>query len=252
MEHRMDDKVIIVTGAASGIGRATALLFAENGAKVVVSDVSPAGEEISDQIIRKGGEALFTLCDVSDSQQVESMVNACISRFGRLDMAFNNAGIEGTQERIHEAHENNWEKVISVNLKGVWLCMKHQIPRLLANGGGNIVNTSSVAGKIGMPGIAPYVASKHGVIGITKTAALEYAQSNIRINAVCPGVIETPMVEHYCQGKKETYNQLKAAEPVGRFGKPDEVAQVVYWLCSPDSSFITGDAINVDGGWLAH
>lgn len=252
MKNSFEDKTVIITGAASGIGAATALLFAGKGAKVVVSDQNPAGEEVANEINRKGGEAIFTLCDVSKADQVESMVAACVSRFGRLDIAFNNAGTEGKQERIHEGQEENWDKVINVNLKGVWLCMKHEVPRMLANGGGTIVNCSSVAGKIAMPQIGPYVASKHGVIGLTKTAALEYARQNIRVNAVCPGVIETPMIDRYCQGKKETYDQLKATEPVGRFGRPEEVANAVLWLCSENSTFVTGDAINVDGGWLAH
>lgn len=252
MEKIFKDKVALVTGAASGIGKASALYFAEHGAKVLVSDHNPEGEQVAREIVQNGAQAIFQKCDVSNAEQVKEMIQTCVENFGRIDIAYNNAGVEGHSGKIHELSEEEWDQVIDVNLKGVWLCMKYEIPEMLKTGGGNIVNCSSVAGKIGMSGIAPYVASKHGVIALTKTAALEYAQSNIRVNAVCPGVIQTPMVDRYIHGDKEAASELMASEPIGRFGKPEEVAQTVGWLCSRESSFITGDAVNIDGGWLAH
>jgi NAD(P)-dependent dehydrogenase (short-subunit alcohol dehydrogenase family) len=248
----MKGKVALVTGAASGIGRATALAFARAGARVVVADLDGRhGEETVALIRAERGEASFVGVDVSSSAQVERMVAQTFDAWGRLDVAFNNAGIEGTMASTAELSESEWDRVIAVNLKGIWLCMRHEIPRMLAGGGGAIVNCSSVAGLIGFAGEAAYVASKHGIVGLTKTAALEYARSGIRINAVCPGVIDTPMIERATAGKPELAGQLVAGQPIGRLGRPEEIAAAVLWLASDAASFVTGAALPVDGGWVA-
>ena len=248
----MKDKVAFVTGASNGIGRATALAFAKLGALVSVVDVNnDAGLQTVDMISKAGGKAIFIKCDVSAAKEVQAAVDETVKKFGRLDFAFNNAGIEGEQGLTPDNPEKNWDQVININLKGVWLCMKYQIPQMLKQGGGSIVNCSSIAGLVGFPGISPYVASKHGVVGLTKTAALEYAKSNIRVNAVCPGVIQTPMIERFAHGEAQIQQQLVAGEPVGRLGQPNEVADAVVWLSSKGSSFVTGQALAVDGGWVA-
>jgi NAD(P)-dependent dehydrogenase (short-subunit alcohol dehydrogenase family) len=253
-EQRFSGKVALVTGGASGIGRACAQLFAREGASVVVSDVAVEGGEETVRLIGEdGGEASFVEADVSKALEVESLVRRALEAYGRLDYAFNNAGIEGRMAtNTADYPEEDWDRVIAVNLKGVWLCMKHEIDQMLAQGGGSIVNNSSVEGLVGLQGTSAYAASKHGVVGLTKTAALEYAQSGIRVNAVCPGLIRTPMVERYTGGDAETEAQWAAIfEPVGRMGSPDEVAEAVVWLCSEAASFVTGHAMAVDGGFVA-
>lgn len=249
--YNFKDKVAFVTGAASGIGKATALAFAEAGAHVVVCDVNAdAGNEMAALLLKKT-ESFFIRCDVSSSLEVSRAVEQTIAKFGRIDFAFNNAGIEGEQANTPECTEENWQRVIDINLKGVWLCMKYQIPQMIKQNAGAIVNCSSIAGVVGFSGIPAYTASKHGVIGLTKTAALEYAKCNIRVNAVCPGVIQTPMVDRFTHGEKQIQNQLIAGEPVGRIGKPEEIAAAALWLCSDQSTFVTGHSLIVDGGWIA-
>lgn len=250
--YQFKDKVAFVTGASTGIGRATALSFAQQGARVAVIDVNEdAGRQTVHLIHEAGGVGIFFKCDVSKSSEVEAAIQETVYQFGRLDFAFNNAGIEGEQGSTIDCSEKNWDRVININLKGVWLCMKYQIPQMLKQGQGCIVNCSSIAGLIGFPGIPAYTASKHGVIGLTRTAALEYAKSKVRINAICPGVIETPMVQRFTHGEAQLLNQLASGEPVGRMGQPEEIAQAALWLCSEQSSFVTGHPLVVDGGWVA-
>lgn len=252
MEKIFSGKVAIVTGGSFGIGRATAVAFANRGAKVVVADwVEDKEQETLKLVKAAGSEALFIKCNVSDSSDVKAMVDKTIATFGRLDFAFNNAGIEGANATTHECTEENWDKTINVNLKGIWLCMKNEIPYMLKQAKGAIVNCASVAGLIGLPGLPAYVVSKHGVVGLTKTAALENAKAGIRINAVCPGVIKTPMVDRVTGKDKEVEKQYINMEPVGRMGQPEEVAEAVVWLCSDAASFVTGHAMPVDGGWIA-
>ena len=252
-EQRFSGKVALVTGGASGIGRACAQLFAKEGASVVVSDVALVGGQQTVRLIeRDGGEASFVEADVSKAAEVEVLIGRTVEAHGRLDYAFNNAGIEGRMAtNTVDYPEEDWDRVIAVNLKGVWLCMKHEIPQMLSQGGGSIVNNSSVEGLVGLQGTSAYAASKHGIVGLTKTAALEYAQSGIRVNAVCPGLIRTPMVERYTGGDAETEAQFAAVEPVGRMGSAVEVGEAVVWLCSEAASFVTGHAMAVDGAYVA-
>jgi NAD(P)-dependent dehydrogenase (short-subunit alcohol dehydrogenase family) len=253
MAGRFEGKVALVTGAGSGIGKACAAAFARKGAKVVVSDmVAKGGEETAQSIREAGGEAIFVRCDVSLSTDVAAMVEATIRSFGRLDCACNNAGIGGAQAPTAEYPEEIWAKVLAVNLTGVWLCMKYEIPRLLAGGrGGAIVNMSSILGTVGFENSSAYVASKHGIIGLSKAAALEYATLGIRVNAVCPGFIQTPILEE--AGIREgtaRFAAVSAFHPVGRMGTPEEIAESVLWLCSDGASFVTGHALLVDGGYV--
>ncbi|MCI4444210.1 MAG: SDR family oxidoreductase [Lentimicrobium sp.] len=250
MENGFKNKVALVTGGSSGIGRATALAFARKGAKIVIADWAESQETI-DIIENLGGDGIFVKCDVSKNADVKSLIEKIITTFGRLDYAFNNAGIEGSSAPTQDCSEENWDKTISVNLKGIWLCMKYEIPEMLKKGKGVIVNCSSVAGLVGFQGLPAYVASKHGVIGLTKTAALENAKRGIRVNAVCPGVIQTPMIDRLTGKEKESIEQFTGLEPVGRFGKPEEIANAVLWLCSDEASFVTGIAMPVDGGFVA-
>ena len=250
METPFKNKVALVTGASFGIGRATAILFAHKGAKVVLADWQENSETL-DFITAFGGEALFIKCDISKLSEVQKMIQKIISVYGRLDYAFNNAGIEGINGSIQECTEENWDKTISINLKGIWACMKYEIPEMLQHGTGAIVNCSSIAGLVGFTGLPAYVASKHGVIGLTKTAALENAKLGIRVNAVCPGVIKTPMIDRLTNNNKDAEAQFAAQEPIGRLGQPDEIANAVIWLCSNEASFVTGQALAVDGGWIA-
>jgi len=250
METIFKGKVAIVTGGTSGIGKATAIAFAEKGATVVIVDWIE-NEETLNLIKASGGEAIFVKCDVSKAIEVKAMVDKTIAAFGRIDYAFNNAGIEGTNAKTADCTEENWDKTIGVNLKGIWLCMKYEIPEILKQGKGVIINCASVAGLIGFGGLPAYVASKHGIIGLTKTTALEYAKQELRVNAVCPGVIQTPMIDRITGKIKETIEEFKGLEPIGRFGLPEEIANAVIWLCSDEASFVTGIAMPVDGGFVA-
>lgn len=250
--NRETQPVALITGAGSGIGAAAAKIFAERGERVVVCDLNEEhGRSTVETIERAGGEAMFVRADVSDSAQVKDLVAAVLGRFGRLDHAFNNAGVEGTGQPLVDLEEAEWDRQIGVNLKGVYLCMKAEIAAMLENGGGAIVNNSSVAGLVGFAGSAAYVAGKHGVVGLTKAAALDYAHAGVRVNAVCPGVIDTPMVARAVADRPELEAGLRAAEPVGRFGAPSEIGEAAYWLCSDAASFVTGQAIAVDGGFTS-
>ena len=252
MAGQLDGKVALITGAGSGIGRASALAFAREGAKVAVADiVVEGGEETVRMVKEAGGEAFFIKVDVANAADVEAMVNTVVDTYGRIDCAYNNAGIEGRLASTDEYPEDVFDKVIDINLTGVWLCMKYELPHMLKQGSGAIVNTASGAGLIGVAGMSAYVASKHGVVGLTKTAALEYAKSGIRVNAVCPGLIQTPMVERITAEQPQLGEALVAAEPVGRTGKPEEIAESVVWLSSDAASFVTGHAMSVDGGYVA-
>jgi NAD(P)-dependent dehydrogenase (short-subunit alcohol dehydrogenase family) len=248
------DKVALVTGGTSGIGRATAIAFAEAGAKVVIAGRRDAeGQEVVALIKKRGGDALFVKTDVSHEESVAALVEKTISTYGRLDAAFNNAGIEGEVGKpTHEQTAANYRAVIDINVLGVLLSLKYEIPAMLRNGGGAIVNNSSVGGLVGFPGASVYVASKHAVIGLTKTAALEYATKGIRVNAVAPGGIETPMFDRFTGGaKSDAHDQLAKLHPIGRTGKPEEIAAAVLWLCATEASFVTGQTLAVDGGWTA-
>jgi len=248
----MQGKAAIVTGASTGIGRATALAFAREGAHVALADVDvERGEETAAEVGALGVDAIFVRADVSDASSVAALVRATIDRLGRIDFAFNNAGIEGSQAPTADCTIENWNRTIEVNLTGVFLCMREEIPRMLAQGGGAIVNNSSVAGLVGFTGIPAYTASKHGVLGLTKTAALEYATQGIRVNAVCPGVIDTEMITRFTHGDTGAADQLLETEPVARLGAPSEIADAVVWLCSERASFVTGHALAVDGGFVA-
>lgn len=250
MENSFKNKVVVITGAASGIGKATALAFAKKGAKVVIVDITEHSETLN-LIHDMGEEAVFIPCDVSDSVQVKAMIEKTITTFGAIDFAFNNAGIEGTTANTLECSEENWDHTININLKGIWLCMKYEIAEMLKQGKGVIINCSSVAGLVGFAGLPAYVASKHGVIGLTKTAALEFAKKGIRVNAVCPGIIETPMMDRLSGNDLEAIARFSALEPMGRYGQPEEIGNAVLWMCSDEASFLTGHAMAVDGGFVA-
>jgi NAD(P)-dependent dehydrogenase (short-subunit alcohol dehydrogenase family) len=243
-------KVAFVTGAASGIGRATALAFAREGASVLVADVSEQGNEETARMIEKeGGRAIAVRCDVTQAKDVKAALAKTIEAFGRLDFAFNNAGVEPKKlVATAELEEEEWNRIIDTNLRGVFLCMKHEIPLILKQGGGAIVNTSSGAGIIGIKGSPAYTAAKHGVIGLTRAAALDYAAQNIRVNVVCPGYIDTPMMSRYTGDTPEGRAKVIAEEPVGRMGTPEEIAEAVIWLCSDAAAFMIGHAMVIDGG----
>jgi NAD(P)-dependent dehydrogenase (short-subunit alcohol dehydrogenase family) len=252
MENIFANKVALVTGGSFGIGRATAVAFATRGARVVIADRAEDKDQGTLNAVKSaGGEAMFMQCDVSDSKQVKKMLADVVEKYGRLDFAFNNAGIEGSNAPTHECTEENWDRTIQVNLKGIWLCMSNEIPYMLKAGKGSIINCASVAGLSGFAGLPAYVASKHGVVGLTKTAALEYAKQGIRVNAVCPGVIHTSMVDRLTGRDKQVEKQYINMEPLGRMGLPEEVAEAVIWMCSDSASFVTGIAMPVDGGFSA-
>jgi len=252
----LSGKVALVTGSGAGIGRAAALKFAEEGAKVIVSDVDTVGgNETVVLVQQKGGDATFTRADVAKAADVEALIAKAVDRYGRLDCACNNAGIEGKIVPLVEQSEDNFDRVMSVNAKGTFLCLKYEIEHMLKNGGGAIVNLSSVAGLIGFPGLSPYVASKHAINGMTKNAALEYAKHGIRVNSICPGGIETRMLDSLVTqataGKLSTREMMEPLHPIGRIGRPSEVAELIVWLCSPRASFVTGANIPIDGGYVA-
>jgi len=248
-----EDKVALVTGGGSGIGRATALAFAREGAKVVIGNRNvQRGEETVTMIRKAGGEASFKRTDVLVTKDIEALVEHAVKEYGGLDLAFNNAGVEGDVASVVDQTEANYNAVMDVNVKGVWLSMKYEIPQMLKRGGGAIVNCSSVAGLIGFPNMAPYFASKHAVIGLTKVAALEYSAQGIRINAVNPAVIDTEMVDRIAAGfGMNKQADLVPLHPIGRLGRVEEIADAVVWLCSKKSSFVTGHSLVVDGGFTA-
>lgn len=253
MGGRLQDKVIIVTGGSTGIGRAAALRCAADGAVVVVADVNTVEAPATVEAIRSaGGTAQFVRTDVTRAEDVKALVATTVAAHGRLDGAFNNAGIEGDFTNILKMSEESFDRTIAVNLKGVWLCVKAQIEQFIAQGsGGAIVSTASVAGLVGTRGASAYCASKHGVVGLTKAVALEYARKRIRVNAVCPGIIRTPMLDRLMAESSLAEQALVAQEPVDRLGEPREIADAVAWLLSDESSFVTGIAMPVDGGYSA-
>jgi NAD(P)-dependent dehydrogenase (short-subunit alcohol dehydrogenase family) len=249
VDGKFAGKVAFVTGAANGIGRAAALAFAREGASVVLADVSEKGNKETARMAEElGGHALAVHCDVTRNEDIQRALRATVERFGRLDFAFNNAGIEYAIKPAADVTEDEWDRIMDIDLRGVFLCMKYQIPLMLEQGGGAIVNNSSGAGVRGFKGGAAYVAAKHGVLGLTKAAALDYAASNIRINAVCPGIIDTPMMDRFSGGTSEGRQAVIAQEPVGRMGKPEEIGAAVVWLCSDAAAFVVGHAMVVDGG----
>lgn len=249
----MEGKVAIVTGASSGIGLHAARLFAEKGASVVLADLDEtAGKEAVQAIEGAGGSALFVKTNVSESAQVKELVEKTIERFGRLDYAVNNAGIGGESVPTAEISEEGWDRVIGVNLTGVWLCMKHEIEAMLENEGGAIVNVASILGKVGFANAAAYVSAKHGVVGLTKSAAMEYATLGVRVNVVCPGFIYTPMLENAGMAEgSEMHTYISSLHPMQRMGTPEEVATMIVWACSDEASFVTGASLLVDGGYTA-
>jgi NAD(P)-dependent dehydrogenase (short-subunit alcohol dehydrogenase family) len=254
MAGLLDGKTALITGAGGGIGRAAALAFAREGARLAVADVAgEAAAETAAQIEAAGGQAIILLGDVARDADVKAMIDDTVAAFGRLDCAFNNAGIAGWQvdaagKKTAEWSEEAFDRMIAVNLKGVWLCLRHELPQMAAQGGGAIVNTASIAGLVGLPTSSAYVAAKHGVVGLTKTAALEYAEAGIRVNAVCPGYIRTRMTAEVMQRRGTA---ILAQTPMQRMGEPEEIAELVVWLCSERARFVSGAAYNVDGGYMA-
>lgn len=253
MSKDLENKVALITGGTTGIGRDTAVLFAKQGAKVVFTGRRETeGNETLKLVRAAGGDGLFLQSDVSRASDVQSIVQKTVEKFGRLDVAFNNAGVEGQLGPLIDQTEENWDYVHNINLRGLWLCLKYEVQQMLKQGrGGAIVNMSSVAGLIGAAGLGVYIASKHGVLGLTKTAALEYAPQGIRVNAVCPAVIETAMADRAFGGDPSVSKAMLNLHPLGRFGKPLEIAEAVLWMCSEKSSFMTGHEIVLDGGMLA-
>ena len=249
MTQQFSGKVALVTGAGSGIGRECARLFAAEGASVVVADVDVAGGEETVRLI--GGAATFVRADVAVGSEVEALVRRAVEVYGRLDYGVNNAGVAGEDAGAAEHSEEAWDRIMGINLKGVWLCVKHELPALVRQGGGAIVNVSSVAGLIGSAGTVAYTASKHGVVGLTKAVAMEYAKRGVRVNAICPGLVRTPMLERLFEANPGVEAQVTALEPVGRMATAEEVARSVVWLCSDAAAFVTGTALPVDGGWSA-
>lgn len=249
MSNDFAGKVAFVTGAASGIGRATAIAFARGGANVVVADVAAEANAATARLVeREGGRALAVACDVTRGESVAEALGSAVETFGRIDIAFNNAGVEQPHKPAADVTEQEWNRLVEVGLSGVFRCLRHEIPLMLERGGGAIVNTSSGAGVKGFRDQAAYTAAKHGVIGLSKAAALDYAASGIRINAICPGIVDTEMMGRFTGGTPEGRNSVIAQEPIGRMGTPEEIAAAVLWLCSDSASFATGHALVVDGG----
>lgn len=253
MTRLLEGRALIITGAGSGIGRSAAEVMAEHGADLLLADINYAScQETADLVTRRGGKAVAVRADVSDEAEVEAMVESAVSVYGRLDGAFNNAGVDGLFESVADSTQANWDHVMSVNLTGVWLCMRAQIRRMLGNGGGAIVNNSSIGGLVGMGiGLSAYVAAKHGVVGLTRAAALEYATQGIRVNAICPGTVKTGMYDAVVATGVVTEEQIAAMQPINRPADPREIAEAAAWLLADRASFVTGQALAVDGGLVA-
>ena len=251
--YDFENQVALVTGAASGMGLATARAFAEAGASVVLADIDgAAAQQAAKDLTAAGHQAIGVACDVTDERQAAAMVERAVATFGRLDMAFNNAGIQAPPSDAADETAENFDRVNAVNLRGIWTAQKHELRQMRAQGSGAIVNCSSLGGLVGLPERAAYHASKHGVIGLTKSAAVEYAPRGIRINAVCPGVIDTPMVSDMLNGQTEAMAEIMKQQPIGRLGRAEEIANAVLWLCSPAASLVLGVALPVDGGYTTH
>ncbi len=253
MDRSFEGKVAVVTGAASGMGLVTARSFAEAGTAVTLADIDErAARTAVDDLIAAGHRAIAVRCNVADEAEVAAMVDQTVEIFGRLDAAFNNAGIQSPAVETADASGAEFDRVIAVNLRGVWNCMKYELKQMRQQGSGAIVNCSSIGGLIGLPGRAVYHAAKHGVLGLTKSAALEYASRGIRINAVCPGTVDTPMVSAMLAKEADAMKEIMRDQPIGRLGRPEEIASAVLWLCSPGAGFVIGHALTVDGGFTAH
>jgi NAD(P)-dependent dehydrogenase (short-subunit alcohol dehydrogenase family) len=251
--YDFSDQVALVTGAASGMGLATARAFAESGAAVLLADVDRAAvHAAADELTAAGHQTVGVSCDVADEVQTDAMVERTVAEFGRLDMAFNNAGVQAPPSDLADDPAESFDRVVAINLRGVWACMKPELRQMREQGSGAIVNCSSLGGLVGLPGRAAYHASKHGVVGLTRSAALEYAPRGVRINAVCPGTIDTPMVSDMLETQADAIQEILRDQPIGRLGRAEEIAAAVLWLCSPGASFVIGVPLPVDGGYTAH